>query len=415
MSTQPAPWFRWVVLVLSFLLSFVTVGWLFLGLPIFLPAMGEELDVGVAAVQFVFGAISFVLIFTNFLGGVAGVRYSLRNVVGIGALLLGTSALIRGTLPTYPAALLASVIAGAGVGLAEPNFIAVLSRWFPSRELGLANGIRMAGVTMGAGTAQGVVAPFMTEALGGWKATQIAMGALVLGISLLWFVLYRDPIPEERGSHPAVESETGTDLIPLLKRMFRIPDMVLLGAIMVLVLFSAQSFMGMLPTWLHAMDFVPAGRIGFYSSLLFWFSLVGQLSLPGLSDRVGRRKPFVFLSVLLALGGVLAITVTSSPLGLVMAGLFGGLGGGAIFPLLMSIPGEHPEVGPAWSGLGVGFLYSVGQLGGTAGPPLSGYAFGLGGVFVSALTVGFPYLLLLGLIPWLTETGAGPPTPAPER
>lgn len=412
MSTQSAPGFRWVVLILSFLLSFVTVGWLFLGLPIFLPAMGEELGVGVAAVQFVFGAISFALIFTNVLGGMAGVRYSLRTVVGIGALLLGASALIRGTLPTYPAALVASVVAGAGVGLAEPNFIAVLSRWFPSRELGLANGIRMAGVTTGAGTAQGVVAPYLMESLGGWKATQVVMGAVVLGTALLWFVLYRDPSPEERDAPRDVETGTDLRLVPLLKRMLSVPDMVLLGIIMVLVLFSAQSFMGMLPTWLDAMEFVPAGRIGFYSSLLFWFSLVGQLSLPGLSDRAGRRKPFLYLSVLLALGGVLAVTVTTSPLGLVLAGLFGGLGGGAIFPLIMSIPGEHPRVGSALSGLGVGFLYSVGQLGGTVGPPLSGYAFGLGGILTSALTVGVPYLLLLGLVPWLTETGPGVRTPA---
>lgn len=406
MVNRQASSFRWVVLGLSFLLSFVTVGWLFLGLPIFLPAMREDLEVGIAAMQLVFGAISFALIFTNFLGGVAGVRFSLRRVVGAGSVLLALSALIRGLFPTYAAALLASVMAGAGVGLAEPNFIAVLSRWFPSGELGMANGIRMAGVTTGAGTAQGLVAPLLMDSLGGWQTTQLAMGSVVLGASLLWFLVYRDPAPAEDGRAPTGNPPPfDTELIPLLKRMFSTPDMVLLGGIMVLVLFSAQSFMGMLPAWLDGMDFVPSGRIGFYSSLVFWFSLVGQVTLPGLSDRVGRRKPFVHLSALLALGGVLVVSAASGPLGLVAAGLFGGLGGGALFPLLMSIPGEHPEVGAALSGLGVGFLYSVGQLGGTVGPPLSGWAFGAGGILASVLTVGLPYVLLMALVPGLTETG----------
>lgn len=408
MARQPTSPFRWIVLVLSFLLSFVAVGWVFLALPIFFPAMGEDLGVGPAAVQFIFGAISLVLIVTNFAGGVAGVRFSLRGVIGLGGLCLGASAVLRGLIPTYGAALLASGLAGCGVGLAEPNFIAALSRWFPSRELGLANGARIAGVTAGGGTAQGIIAPMLMETLGGWQSTQLAMGMIVLLVSGVWLVVYRDPRPEdtedsrEENEHASLPD---TDLIPLFQRMLSVRDMVILAGIMVLLLFSAQSFMGMLPTWLDGMVFVPEGQVGFYSSLFFWFSLVGQLTLPALSDVLGRRKPILYLSVGLAVTGTLLVVLATSTVWVVAAGSVGGLGGGAIFPLLLAIPGEHPEVGPALSGLGVGFLFSLGQVGGTIGPPITGYAFSLGGLTASALTAAVPYLMLALLIPWMAETG----------
>ncbi len=154
------------------------------------------------------------------------------------------------------------------------------------------------------------------------------------------------------------------------------------------------------------MPFIAENSVGFYSSLVFVFSIIGMIVIPTWSDRVGRRKPFLYLAVLFALAGAVVIGLATSPWMVVLATLLGGLGGGGTLPILLSIPGEHPEIGPELSGMAVGFFYSVGQIGGTAGPPLTGLAFDYWGIPLSVAVVAMGRLLTVPILLPLSETGS---------
>lgn len=402
----PSP-YRWPIVALAFLMNFVTGGWIFLALPFFLPAMETDLGISTGAAQFLFGAIPLAMIVSYFLGGVAGLHFKLRDVVTVGGALLGLSALLRGAFPTYAVGIGASLMAGAGIGLAVPCYISALSKWFPSDELGLANGLRLAGVVAGAAAGQGLVGPFLLRTVGSWETTQMVIGTVAILTTLLWFFTYRDPpsgtVDEADGGPEPVVLKT--DVISLLKHAFSVTDMVLLAAIMFMVYFSGQGFLGLFPTWLNAMPFIEDGAVGFYSSLVFLFSLTGMIVIPTWSDRVGRRKPFLHLTIALALAGAIVVALASSPLTIVLASLLGGFGGGAIFPIILSIPGEHPDIGPEFSGMAVGFIYSLGQIGGTIGPTLTGIAYDYGAIPLSVAVVGVSRLLTFPLVFPLGETG----------
>lgn len=404
----PSP-YRWPIVGLAFLMNFVTGGWIFLALPYFLPAMEADLGLSTAAAQFLFGAIPLAMIVSYFLGGVAGLRFNLRDVVAAGGLLLGGSAVLRGVIPTYSVGIGASLMAGTGIGLAVPCYITILSKWFPPNELGLANGLRLAGVVAGAAAGQGLVGPYLLRSVGSWQTAQVVIGLAALLTTVLWTVTYRDPQPgeapvdEEDRPEPVVFD---TDVIALLKHAFSVADMVLLAAVMFMVYFSGQGFLGLFPTWLQTMPFIEDGAVGFYSSLVFLFSLAGMIVIPTWSDRVGRRKPFLHLTIALALGGAVVVGLASSPAMIVLASLLGGFGGGAIFPIVLSIPGEHPEIGPELSGMAVGFIYSLGQIGGTLGPTLTGMAYDHGAIPLSVAVVGLSRLLTFPLVFPLSETGS---------
>lgn len=406
-SSKPSA-YRWLIMILIFFLNFVTTGWIFLALPYFLPEVEADLGLSTAAAQFLFGAIPLALIVTYFLGGMAGLYFSLRNMVAIGGFLVGFSAVLRGMVPTYTGGVTSSLLAGAGIGLAVPCYISVLSKWFPPEELGLANGLRLAGVTGGAAVGQGLVGPYFLRYVGSWEVTQIAIGVTAVLVTILWTLTYRDP-----HSHETAEASEGTaepfpgesDLLPTIKHFFSVTDMVLLAGIMFLVYFSTQGFIGLLPTWLDRMPFIEDGLVGFYSSLVHVFSLGGMIVIPILSDRVGRRKPFLYLALTLAMLGAIIISLANSPAIVVLAMFLGGIGGGSIFPIVLSIPGEHPEIGPELSSLAVGLIYSLGQIGGTMGPPLTGMAFDYGVIPLSASVVALVHLLTLPIVFPLSEKG----------
>jgi ACS family hexuronate transporter-like MFS transporter len=272
-----------------------------MGLPLFLPEIGRSLSIGIAETQLIFGLVPLASIVANFAGGVAGDWYSARWTVGLAGIVVGASALSRAVVPGYWGELAASLVLGLGVGTVTPCFLSALARWFPSRELGLANGIRSVGGTAGAAAGHAFVVHRVLQATGDWRMAQVVLGFVAIGVSLVWILAYTEP-PEvsvtraKRSDATASESAASRSLTAL----FRIPDVVLLGMIVLVAFFGMQAFIGLLPTWLEQLTFLERGQEGVYSSLLFVASIPGAVALPLLSDRLARRKLAVVAGIAVA-------------------------------------------------------------------------------------------------------------------
>ena len=91
--------------------------------------------------------------------------------------------------------------------------------------------------------------------------------------------------------------------------------------------FLAIAFIGLgifngVTTWIEAIvrprGFGP-GEAGTFGAVLLVAGVLGAVALPALSDRTGRRKPFILLGVLLAVPGLLGLALAQSFLGLCLA------------------------------------------------------------------------------------------------
>ncbi len=391
-------------------MNFVTTGWVFLALPYFLPEIEADLGLSTAETQIFFGAIPLALIGSRFLGGIVSLRYRLLDVVAVGGFLLGSSAVLRGLVPTYAGGIASSLIAGLGQGVVVPCYIAGVAKWFPTDELGLANGIRGAGTTAGGAVGQGLVGPYLLSYFGSWKAAQVGIGFTAVAMTILWVLLYRDPDEDDETGGPGAETPASEasdrSITSNLIHTVSVTDVLLLSGFMSLVFFGVQGFIGMFPTWLKHLPFVPEGSVGFYSSINLVFAMIGTIVIPLGSDRAGRRKPFMYFALVLMLSGMVTLFSATAPWMVLLAAILGGLGGGGMFPIVLSIPGEHPEIGPELSGVAVGLIFAIGQIGGVVGPPLTGLAFDVGTFTLSVAVVGVCNVLALPFLLPLSETGS---------
>lgn len=392
MSSESSPW-RWAVLILSMLMDMVTMGWIWLSLPVFLPIIAEELSLDAARAQFLFGSISVTFVLTAFAGGWIGERWSLRYVVAGGGALMALSTLVRAQNPSYTGGLVASLLVGVGLGLCIPNFVEVLARWFPARELGMANGVRMTGERLGAASAQGWIVPFLVTRTGGWRGAQLILGGIAAGLALIWGIVYRDP--SRAGQRPA-PNRSGPGPWKALKRVWTNRLLLIITTVALIHTFCVFAFMGLLPTWLRRRPFVLPGWEGTYSSVYFGCLLLSGLVIPWISDWLRRRRMvMIILMVMMAVGMAGTGLSRSSPqvLGTIVVS---GLGAGAMIPLLFTLVSD--PTGNQSRSAETGFLLSVSQVGAIVGPPFGGAVLEWGGVAWSSLAVSFPIVLSLILM-----------------
>jgi CP family cyanate transporter-like MFS transporter len=112
---------------------------------------------------------------------------------------------------------------------------------------------------------------------------------------------------------------------------------------------------------------------GFVASLLMWGVAVGNIAGPAISQRIGLRKPLLYIGLIIPAALIYAqgmVTGTLLPIVIFVAGFFLG------FPLalLMAVPMELKEMSPLFVGSAIGLLMTFGMgLGGFIGPFISGF------------------------------------------
>jgi NNP family nitrate/nitrite transporter-like MFS transporter len=97
------------------------------------------------------------------------------------------------------------------------------------------------------------------------------------------------------------------------------------------------------------------------------FNILGGM----LSDKLGKRKPFLVISAIVFGLCILSFaTLTGTPL--IIALMIAGAAMGTIAPILMTIPVELEEICPGLAATAMGLIFMVGNAGGFFRPVLSG-------------------------------------------
>ena len=157
-----------------------------------LPTIGEDLDAGIASLQWVVNAYTLTLAGLLLLGGSLGDHFGRRRVFVIGVVWFAAASALCGLAPSDEALIAARALQGVGGALLTPGSLAILEASFRREDRGPA-----IGAWSGLGGVTAAIGPF----LGGWLV-QAASWRLIflinlpLAVVVVWVSLRH--VPESR-------------------------------------------------------------------------------------------------------------------------------------------------------------------------------------------------------------------------
>lgn len=235
--------------------------------------------------------------------------------------------LVRAVLPDAPTILIATVGLGAGMALIGPILPMVVRLRAPGHPAA-GTGAYVVGLSIGGSIAAALAVP-IADAFGGWRWALGLVSAAGFVSVLAWWKL----IPADHGIRR---------MRPTLPDLpWRRPAAWLIG-----LAFGAQAmlFYGSI-SWLASIYIERGWSVGEAAGLIAFFNgigLVATLAVPLLADRISSRRQQMATASVVAIAGILAITLTpgegsGSPVAFASAALLG-LGIGAFFPLALTLP-----------------------------------------------------------------------------
>jgi MFS family permease len=298
--------YRWVVLAVFMFIN-LTIQMLWIT---YAPITGLAAEYyGVTDLQIGLLSMVFMIAFIPFSIPASWVidTYGFRRGVGIGVVLMGLFGVLRGLAGTGYSLVLLSTI---GIAVAQPFLLnawtTVPAKWFPAESRATAVGL----VTLAnlIGTALGMVlTPVLIETMS-ISTVQLIYGSLAALSSILFLVLARETPPTPPC---APGQETRALMLDGLKHALKIKPF----WFYLVVSFIGLGIFNGLTTWVEAIirprGFTPtdAGTLG---ALMITGGLVGAVILPALSDKSGKRQPYLMLAFLGALPGLAGLTFARS-------------------------------------------------------------------------------------------------------
>jgi nitrate/nitrite transporter NarK len=295
---------------------------------------------------------------------------------------------------------------GAVVSLTSVNLPKVLGQWFPSEQLGLANGIIGAAYGCCSGLALLISGTVLSPALGGWRNVLYLWAGLSAVLAVVWILTLRDRPAGREVSTGHVPVRRSKLLLSLLRKR----QVLVLCLIRMMFMGGYLGTSGSVPFLLEEVRAWPAAAAHGLISMTLWVFILGSLIVPAISDRVGLRRPVFGVGMLTA--GALGFA------GLYIAALLpvhwaswilmaaSALSIGAS-PLMSVIPLESSDIGPDVAGTAIGLIRAAGSLGGFVFPLLNGAISGANPNGGTLIAVAFLCQIVgyggAGLLAWLLE------------
>ena len=352
MEEQTYP-FRWVVLALMFLSLFAATIAMQCMPPLF-SEITEQIPLTKAQMGTIMGVITLASLFFAPIGGALSDKLGARWAFGIAAIIVALAGGFRYVAGSVNDLIICMFLIGAGMAMYAPNLPKALGNWFPQKDLAMANGISISGMGIGGAIAMVTAKSVLSPSFGGWRGAMVFLGGLVLLVAILWMVVYRDRPVEGTAQRKKL------NVFQNFKDVLKVKDIWLIAIYYGLNMISLLAVVTLLPITLEERGVENAGgMVGIMMGATVVFNILGGM----LSDRVGKRKPFLIICAVvfgLCVLGFANFTGTALIVVLIIAG--GAMG--TIAPVLMSVPVEMERIGTALVGSAIGFIFMLGNTGG---------------------------------------------------
>ncbi|ADB63696.1 major facilitator superfamily MFS_1 (plasmid) [Haloterrigena turkmenica DSM 5511] len=409
-SSDPPPRYRWVILSIVTVTHIIAISLIWTAVSALAPEVAGELAIPATKAVFAYSLISIMFVFLMLPGGMLADHFNVRWVVGIGALIAGIGTALRWVIPTYTGLIAGSIVAGIGMSLVNPNLIKTTTEWFPSNELGFAQGVVFAGWGVGAGLAGFLSRGMLLDIVGSWENVFLVYGVATLVVAVVWLLVVRSPTAQEQPDYISL-TETGSNqdksTTSVIRDIFSKKNTYFASLLTICGFYTGVGFIGLFPTWAVSSSFsVSSTLIGG----LFFLIAAGSVLFSAVSDYI-VRKSVLYLTLTGQISGVLIVGFAPSRLIFVLGAVLTSLCGGGLFGMFYVLPGDLPEITPASAGTMAGVLLSIGQIGAVVGPIIGGRLLESSGIAISAIAISLPSLVGLLAIWKLNLRSDSSPTP----
>jgi cyanate permease len=393
--------YHWVMLALVWLL-YTCFGMVTQSLAPLVTPVRADLGLSYTQIGTILGAWPLVYVMVAALAGSTMDRVGVRASLGIGILLVALSALLRGLANSFEMMFLAVAVFGLGGPMVSIGAPKVIALWFKGENRATAVGIYATGPQIGGVIALSTANSLLLPLTGSWRLTFICYGALVMIAAMIWWALARDREARNGTSNSRPSTFSGD-----VGRLVSVRNVQIILAIALVAFVSGHGLGGWLPKILQSGGMTPA-EAGFWASLPALVGIAGALTIPRLAPAGQKRVVMALLLLGCSLASFALSLTTGVPM--LLALVLQGVARSSVTPLLMLIMMDTVEVGPARMGAAGGLYFTVGELGGFAGPFLMGWLADLtGGFFTGLVFLGLANAIAVFLALTLREPEAIPP------
>ncbi len=376
-AMTPTTAYRWLVLAAATLAQ-ATASFALLGLAALAGFLQRDFKLTAAETGLLITASYAAPLFSLLFVGDLLDRKSERLIIGIGAVILFVAFALAATSASYAVLLWWLFVAGLGYSATQPGGSKSVSAWFRGDRLGLAMGIRQAGLPLGGAVAAAIL-PAVAAAWS-WRTAFVAGAVAALAGGLAFALIYRPPPGETEAARQRAPLTFAAVAALLCEPWMR--NAMIAG----LALVSAQyGIITWLMLYLRDHADIPLTRAAFFLALAQAAGAAGRIGLAAWSDRApGLRFRLLTLSMIAVAAGVLLLMVvpsqTPEPALALLAAWFGFFGLGWYGPWVAYLA----ETAPADKvGLTLGAAMALNQLGIIGAPPLLGLVHDLTGGYAA--------------------------------
>jgi len=289
------------------------------------------------------------------MGGALGDRFGVKRIIAVGLFATAVAVVLRAILPNFFGLTISMLLAGISFGFIAPNTGKAVGMWFGPTELG-----RVLGLTTVQGAASWIVAlvsaAALSSLLGGWRNVMWLVVAIALIVGVMWTLFAKERTPTS--SNPAMVR------VPMregLKQVMKIKDLWIICGMGACVMGAVLTNIGLMPGTMEARG-MSASTSGIYLAIATAATAIFSLIGPGISDKIGLRKPFVWPFLLISASLVTLFgAFTGVPLLIVLVVYCVGVG--TAMPLFRALILENEQVGYRLAGSAFGLFQTISGIG----------------------------------------------------
>jgi len=250
------------------------------------------------------------------------------------------------------------------------------------QKVGPATGIYVAGFPVGEIVVLSLT-PYLLASLGSWRNVFHTYGILGLILTALWWTMTKEPV-RSRNEATAHRSNLNTSLKEEFFSILKIKEIWILTGLCICAMGCYDTILTWLPRMLELRG-IPLEIAGLMATLMPLGFLLAGPTIGTFSDRVGLRRPFLWILGLIS-GPAILVVAMSSDIALWAAIFLTGFCTTGSLTLILIIPTELPEAAHLVAS-SVGLISSLGNIGTFLLPIAVGYLKDTTGSFLPAMVM----------------------------
>jgi MFS family permease len=357
-----------------------------MGMSVLAKEISQDLHLNLVQVGFVWGIGSLPAILTSLLGGAISDKVGPKLILILSSLVAGLLGAARGLTSDFTSMIVIVLLLGALIPFVTMSGFKTAGQWFPTHQLGLANGLISMGMALGFLLGSLLSATTFSPMLGGWRNVLIVYGIAGALFSIPWSFT-------RTHSQHSTAAEKRPSMRTALTQVLRLKNIWLLGLTLFGIGGCIQGLLGYLPTYLRDIGWEAIRADGTLSAF-HMVSMIFVMPIALWSDRLRSRKPLLVTLALMVVLGTGLLSFASGTwiwVGVLLAGFVRD----AFMAIFLTMIFETEGVGILYAGTANGLTMAISGIGNMISPPLGN---SLADVWPGAPFVFWAMLGALGMV-----------------